>query len=68
MDFEEAGRLVYSFGMSVTGLITAMGMQTENQQRVIQGESVAYGEAAFQKLIEDYSLGHNGILTAIYGR
>lgn len=57
-------RGAYLISQSVCALITAMGMQAENDQRKHRGESMAYMEEAFQKVILDYSIGSNdAILT-----
>ena len=50
----------YAITMAVNTMVTAMGMQAENQQRIIEGKSLAYTEDAFQKLIDDNACHHNG--------
>ena len=42
--------------MNAAAMIEAMGMQAENQQRLANGESIAYDLAAFVKLQERYGL------------
>ena len=54
--------LDYGITIAIQGLITAMGMQAENKQREHRGESLAYGEAEFQKVINDNGLHHNAVL------
>lgn len=45
--FEESVR---AFKRSVDKLVTAMGMQAENQHRERCGNAISYGEEAFQSL------------------
>lgn len=52
-------RGAYLLSQSVCALITAMGMQAENDHRKQRGESMAYTEEAFQKLILDHGIGCN---------
>lgn len=42
-------------------------MKIANFERIDNGLSPAYGEAAFRALIEQYGLGHNSALTALRG-
>lgn len=46
----EFGRITNEFGRKVDKLVTAMGMQAENEWRTRNGQSIAYGEAAFNSL------------------
>ena len=43
-------------------LIQAKGMEAENQQRELRGESMAYMEEDFAALIEEYGIHHNAVL------
>ena len=43
-------------------LIRAQGMTAENLQRVHRGESMAYTNEDFEKLIDDEGVGHNSVL------
>jgi hypothetical protein len=54
--------LDYGINIAVQGLITAMGMQAENKQREHRGESLAYTEADFQKVLLDNGIHHNAVL------
>lgn len=47
---------------SACALIEAAGMQAENQQRLLSGQSVAYAEEAFNKLIDKYGIGQNTVI------
>lgn len=44
------------------------GMQAENQWRVQNGNSLAYGEDAFQQVIQKYGVHHNGTIGLFTGR
>lgn len=56
----------YFMSESTCALIEAMGMQAENKQREHRGESMAYVEADFAKLLEKYQLGHNAVIGGFY--
>lgn len=62
MDNNIAASHAYAITMAVSTLVEAMGMQAENQNRIHRGESIAYDELAFQKLIERNGCHHNGVL------
>ncbi len=57
----------YVIGMAVSTLIEALGMVAENQLRMQNGQSIAYGEGAFKKLLEDNCMHHNGIVKNLNG-
>lgn len=57
----------YVISQSVSALIEAMGMTAENRHRLSVGNSVAYGEEAFQAVIERYGIQHNAILS-LFGK
>jgi len=57
----------YVMAMAMGGLIEAMGMQAENQQRLSEGKSIVYDDTAFQRVSDARGLNHNAILT-MYGR
>lgn len=63
MDNQAARELDYGFTIAIQGMIRAMGMHWENVSRVENGNSPAYGERAFDDLIEELGLHHNNILT-----
>jgi hypothetical protein len=54
---EDRGAFLIS--QSVCALITAMGMQAENEQRKHLGQSMAYQEDSFLKVILDHQIGYN---------
>ncbi len=43
-------------------LIEAMGMMSENLQRIQRNESIAYPEGSFQDVILRYGIHHNGVI------
>jgi hypothetical protein len=49
-----------------TAMIRAMGMQAENQSRQHRGESPAYTEESFQKIIEEEGTGWNAVCGLLY--
>ena len=66
MEAHEAQKLVYVIGMAVGGLIEAMGMHATNQERLSEGKSIAYDDAAFEKVRLDNGLHHNALMNNIY--
>lgn len=54
--------LDYGISMAVQIMIRALGMHAENQYRLARGETIAYAEDAFEKLIEETGMHHNSIL------
>lgn len=63
MDKQDLLELDYGIANSVAALIQAMGMQAENRQREINGESPAYVKEHFDELIETHGIHHNAILS-----
>jgi hypothetical protein len=63
MDNHIAKNHAYAITMAVNTMVTAMGMMAENQQRIHRGESLAYTEENFQKLINDNGCHHNAVLS-----
>lgn len=55
----EAAKLIAN---SSSALIEAMGMMSENIDRANRGESLAYTEDSFMKLIRDNELTYNDII------
>lgn len=47
-------------------MIEAMGMQAENEQRKITGNSMAFDQIAFLDLIDRYKIGHNDVLNYLH--
>lgn len=46
---------------------TVTGMIAENYTRMSRGESLAYGEEAFQELINNSGIHHNACITLFHG-
>ena len=63
MNDNTARQHAYAITMAINTMVTAMGMHAENQQRIHRGESLAYMEEAFQKIINDNGCHHNGVLS-----
>lgn len=68
MDEHAVKEQVYLLGMFAQGVIRAMGMMSENMQRVQLGQSIAYNDKAFNDLIEELGIHHNAIVSQQYGR
>lgn len=60
---EENSRVAYIISQSVAAMITAMGMQAENKQREHLGQSVAYQEDSFQKVIIEHGIRTNDVIS-----
>lgn len=52
---------------SSAALIEAMGMMSENIDRANRGESLAYTEDSFMKLIEDNGITYNDVIQRVWG-
>ena len=63
MDERVAFNASYVFAMAVGGLIEALGMYSLNQHRIQSGETIAYDDASFIKLMEERGLHHNAIIS-----
>lgn len=63
----ESQQVAYVQAMSAGALIEAMGMQAENSQRAIRGESPAYAEKQFSDLINKWGIHHNAVLSLFQG-
>lgn len=63
----EEQRLVYVRGRILSAEIEMQAMIAENQERVMNGESVAYNEDAFRALTDHYGLDHNSLITELVG-
>lgn len=56
----EAAQLIAN---SSAALIEAMGMMSENIERANRGESLAYTEEAFNKVITDNGIDYNSVIS-----
>jgi len=59
MDENTARQLAFFNSQVTCAMITAMGMQAENEQRKIEGKSIAYDAEAFQQVILDHNIAYN---------
>ena len=55
----EAAKLIAN---SSAALIEAMGMMSENIERANRGESLAYTEEAFNKVVMNNGIDHNSVM------
>lgn len=61
----QAAALVMS--QAACAMARAAGMTAENQYRMACGNQVAYGEDAFLKLIDEYGIDHNAVVSTLKG-
>lgn len=52
---------------SVAAMAEIEGMKAENAQRAIEGKSMAYDHEAFVKVIKEYEIGVNEVVTTLRG-
>ena len=57
-----AETIAYVNAQAACAMIEALGMKAENEQRKVQGNSPAYGEAAFSAIIDKYCISHNAVM------
>ena len=53
---------VFVISQSACAMITALGMQAENKQREVLGQSMAYTEQDFLGVIDGHGIGQNAVL------
>jgi len=58
----EERQLAFALCNAAAALVEAMGMHAENQNRLSNGHTIAYGEEAFNKLAESRGLYHNQLV------
>lgn len=58
---EQAASYVYA--QSVAAMAEIEGMKAMNEERRMQGYSIAYDEQSFLDVIQSYGLHHNAIVT-----
>lgn len=59
---QDLKNLDYGFTMAVNTLVTALGMHWENVQREQNGFTPAYGEKAFETLLNDNGCHQNAVI------
>ncbi len=62
MNGREARELDYGITMAAQALVEALGMLSENLQRMHRGESMAYTEISFNNLINKHGIHHNAVI------
>jgi len=63
MDHESA----LLFSQSICAMLRGLGMFSLNLQRLHRGESLAYDDTAFEKVIEEFGIGWNSAITMLRG-
>lgn len=53
---------VFIFSQSVAALAELEGMKAANTERKLNGQSLAYGEDAFNKVAERFGIGANQVI------
>lgn len=66
MKTNEAFELDYGIAMSVKTLVTALGMQAENEKEKQLGRKIPFGLAQFHALLNENGLDHNAIVSRWY--
>lgn len=59
-------KAAYAHAQSVAATAEIEGMKAENQHRLSVGSSIAYGEAAFNAVIEKYGIHHNALMALFH--
>jgi hypothetical protein len=60
---DPAQQAAYIQSQSAAALIEALGMMSENIQRQVLGQSMAYDHGAFLDVILRYGIHHNGVIS-----
>lgn len=59
----EQENCAYINSQTACALITAMGMQAENKQREVRGESMVFVQKDFEDLMLRFTINHNDVLS-----
>lgn len=62
MEAHNLAQFVYAMGMQLQAYIEVQGMIAENKQRELNGEALAYDNAAFQDVILEHGIHHNALV------
>ncbi len=62
----EEQKAAYVNAQATAAQISAISMCAANTERQSQGLALAYDEAAFVKLLDDYGLHHNTLMTLFH--
>lgn len=65
MDEQTLNNVAYIIGQAAGGIIEAMGMFALNQHRLQRGETIAYDDEQFVRVMEERGLHHNALMTDI---
>lgn len=63
MSNDEIMKAAQLIANSSAALIEAMGMMSENIERANRGESLAYTEETFNKVVEDNGIDYNSVIS-----
>ncbi len=58
-DVEQMKQIAYLMAMTVTATARIEGMKAENQQRIHRGESLAYMDEDFERVVNECGIHHN---------
>jgi len=59
-------KAAYIMAQSVSALVEALGMISTNLDRLQNGMTIAYDDAAFLQLQKDYVLTHNAVISLFH--
>jgi len=65
---DDQQRAAFLFSQSVCALLKGLGYVSENVQRVLNRQSVAFGTGDFDSLLRQYGIDGNDALTLLQGR
>lgn len=65
-DVELIRQAVYVFSQSICALAEIEGMKAANMQRQATGDSMAYNDADFVKVLERYEVGDNSVTARLF--
>jgi len=60
---ELSARVAFIQSQCVCAMAEIEGMKAENMQRQVLGQSMAYTDADFVKVISSYYIGHNDVIS-----
>ena len=64
---DENARAAFIVSQSAAAMVEALGMMSENLQRVHRGDSIAYAELAFMEVISRNGIGWNQAMEYLRG-
>lgn len=59
---DENARAAFIIAQAACANAAIAGMQAENQHRLSLGQTIAYDEAAFLAIQDQYMIGHNAVI------